>query len=232
MAPGQSLPDLLTMRWRDVYFAHWPVDPAVVEPTIPDGLTVDTFDGQAWLGIVGFRMADIRPRFGPIGRSFHELNLRTYVRHEDSPGVYFYTLDADDRLGVKIARRLFALPYYRAKMTVRERNGETRFRSERAHPEAPPAAFDATFDPQGEPGTVDSGTLEAFLVERYRFFAERRGSIAVGEIAHEPWPLQNADAAIRENTLFEASGFEAPAGDPHLRYSPGIDVTAGWIHAV
>ncbi|WP_248299410.1 YqjF family protein [Halorhabdus amylolytica] len=217
------------MEWRDVFFIHWPVDPAVVEPTLPDSLAVDTFDDRAWLGIVGFRMADIRPRFAPLGRSFRELNLRTYVRHDGDPGVYFYTLDADDRLGVAIARRLFALPYYRAAMTVRDRGGETRFRSERRHSGAPPATFDATIDPRGERESVEPGTLEAFLVERYRFFTERRGSIAVGEIDHEPWPLQDADVTIRDNTLFEASGFETAGEDPHVRYSPGIDVTAGWV---
>ncbi|WP_135664061.1 YqjF family protein [Halorhabdus rudnickae] len=221
--------DVLTMAWRDVFFAHWPVDPTVLEATLPDGLTVDTFDGQAWLGIVGFRMDDIRPRFVPIGRSFQELNLRTYVRHDDVPGVYFYNLDADDRLGVAIARRLFGLPYYRAEMTVSERDGETRFRSQRHHSGAPDAAFDATIRPRGEPESVESGTLEAFLVERYRFFTERRGSIAVGEIEHEPWPLQDVDVTIEHNTLFEASGFDSPDGDPHLLYSPGIDVTAGWV---
>jgi len=229
MFPGLSSRDVLRMEWRDVFFIHWPVDPAVVEPTLPDSLAVDTFDDRAWLGIVGFRMDGIRPRFVPIGHSFRELNLRTYVRHDGDPGVYFYNLDADDRLGVALARRLFALPYYRAEMTVREHDGGIRFRSERSHPGAPSAAFDATILPRGKAEPVESGTLESFLVERYRFFTERRGSIAVGEVDHEAWPLQDADATIRHNTFFEASGFELPSGEPHLLYSPGVDVTAGWV---
>ncbi|MFC7174494.1 DUF2071 domain-containing protein [Haloplanus litoreus] len=34
----------LTMCWEDVWFAHRPVDPWVVAPTLPEGLTVDTRD--------------------------------------------------------------------------------------------------------------------------------------------------------------------------------------------
>lgn len=104
------------MTWQDVGFMHWPVAPETVEATLPDGLAVDTYDGRAWLSMVPFQMADIRPRGSPIGRSFGELNLRTYVVADGTPGVYFYNLDADDRLSVTLARQLFQLSYYRESM--------------------------------------------------------------------------------------------------------------------
>jgi len=44
------------MRWEDVLFAHWPVDPAIVRPTLPDGLDVDLFEGDAYLSVVAFVM--------------------------------------------------------------------------------------------------------------------------------------------------------------------------------
>ena len=108
----------LEMTWRDALFCHWPVEPAVVAETLPDRISVATHEGDADLGVVAFVMDDIRPRGAPVGISFPELNLRTYVEGPDGPGVYFYNLDADDRLGVAVARRLFALPYYRAEMEV------------------------------------------------------------------------------------------------------------------
>jgi len=109
---------VLEMTWRDGLFCHWPVDPAVVSGTLPDRLSVATHGGDAYLSVVAFVMDDIRPRGAPVGLSFPELNLRTYVEGPDGPGVYFYNLDADDRIGVELARRLFALPYYRAEMDV------------------------------------------------------------------------------------------------------------------
>ncbi len=243
----------LEMTWRDGLFAHWPVATATVAETLPDRLSVATHDGDAYLGVVAFVMDDIRPRGIPRGLSFPELNLRTYVEGPDGPGVYFYNLDADDPLGVAVARRLFALPYYRAEMRVRrEEPGETRirrgkrdegtdvdrteptrihFRSHRTHRDAPPAGFDATYEMRGPARTAEPGSLEAFLVENYRFYAQ--GSrLYKGEIAHEPWALRDATATIRRNGLFEANGFDRPNGDPHLLGADPIDVTAGRLRRV
>lgn len=220
---------LLAMRWADVLFAHWPVDPGLVAATLPDGLAVDTYDGDAYLGVVGFRMESIRPRGAPIGRSFPELNLRTYVRGDDGGGVYFYNLDADDRIGVLLARGLFRLPYYRAAMRVEDRgDGALRFRSRRTHRGASSARFDATYRPTGETEPVTPGSLDAFLTERYRFYTESDGGrLYRGEIDHPRWELCDATLTIRENTLFEANGFDRPDGEPLVHYSPGSDVTAG-----
>ncbi|WP_435070246.1 YqjF family protein [Haloplanus sp. C73] len=225
---------LLSMRWDDLLFAHWAVDPDIVAPTLPAGLTVDTRDGDAYLGIVGFRMASIRPRGVPVGLSFPELNLRTYVQSERGPGVYFYNLDAADPLGVTVARGLFKLPYYRAEMSVTDREqGGIDFRSRRTHRGAPPAAFDATYCPTGTPTPADPDSLAAFLTERYRFYTESAGGrLYRGEIEHAPWAVTEATLDTRENTLFAANGFDRPAGEPRVHYSPGSDVTAGLIHRV
>ena len=222
--------DLLRMEWRDVGFCHWPVEPSVVARTLPDGLTVDIKDGQAWLGVIPFEMADIRPRGSPIGRSFGELNLRTYVTDGETPGVYFYNLDADDRLSVALARRLFELPYYRASMEIRRTAGSVRFRSRRTDDRAPRADFDATYGPADGADIHEPATrsLESFLVSRYRFYvADDGGTIYYADIDHEPWPLQDGTVEVRENELFDANGFDYPQGDPVVYYSPGIDVTAG-----
>jgi uncharacterized protein YqjF (DUF2071 family) len=224
---------LISMRWDHVLFAHWPVDPDVVAPTLPDGLDADTYDGDAYLGVVGFRMRSIRPRGVPVGLSFPELNLRTYVRSSSGPGVYFYNLDAADPIGVTLARRLFQLPYYRAEMQVDDRTDGIRFRSRRTHRDAPPARFDATCRATESAETVAPDSLDAFLTERYRFYTESDGGrLYRGEIDHPPWELIDATLTVRENTLFEANGFERPEGDPRVRYSPGSDVTAGLIQRV
>jgi uncharacterized protein YqjF (DUF2071 family) len=221
-------PPLLSMRWEDVLFAHWAVDPAIVERQVPPQFTVDTREGDAYLGVVGFRMADIRPMGAPAGLSFPELNLRTYVRTDEGPGVYFFNLDAADRLAVPIARRLFRLPYYRAEMSVTEGDGGFRLESHRTDDAALPADFDATYSPSGTPTEPEPGTLLSFLTERYRFFvADEDGRVYRGDIDHDPWQLQPADLSVRANGLFDANGFAEPESEPLVHYSPGIDVTAG-----
>ncbi|MFB6223120.1 MAG: YqjF family protein [Haloarcula sp.] len=210
---------------------HWPIEPETVAATLPDGLAVDTYDDRAWLSVVPFRMADIRPRGSPIGRSFGELNLRTYVRADGTPGVYFYNLDADDRLSVTVARKLFQLAYYRASMQVRAVGDGVEFRSTRSSSRAPPADFHATYEPSGPPATPESGSLDSFLVERYRFYAASDdGTVYYADIDHEPWPLQEGRADIQTNGLFAAAGFDRPSGDPVIHYCSELPVTAGRLH--
>jgi len=226
--------DVVSMEWRDVLVASWPVEPEVVADRLPDGIDVDTFDGRAWLSAVPFVMADVRPAGVPaaLGLTFGELNLRTYVTGDAGPGIYFFNLDANDRLGVAVARALFRLPYYRAEMHVARTGDAVEFRSHRTHEGVPDLDFDATYEPLGDPTTADPGTLESFLLERYRFYAAGRSRLFCGEVAHEPWRLTHADATFRENDLFAANGFETPDSVPHLVYSPGVDVTAERVRVV
>jgi uncharacterized protein YqjF (DUF2071 family) len=222
---------LLSMEWRNLLFAHWPVPVEVVAESLPSDLSVDTYDGSAWLGVVPFKMADIRPRGSPVGWSFHELNLRTYVRLKGEPGVYFYNLDADDQLGVSVARRLFRLPYYEARMTVHRDGSRTRFQSVRTHQDAPDARFRATYEPTGLPEPARSDSLAAFLTERYRFYvADDRDRIYYADIDHPPWELQPATVEFERNDLFAASGFEEPESERVVHFSPGSGVTAGRLH--
>jgi uncharacterized protein YqjF (DUF2071 family) len=230
------------MTWRDVLFAHWPVAPETVEARLPAELAVDTYDDRAWLGVVAFRMDPIKPRYSPLGLTFGELNLRTYVtpakgatgtgsepelNPDSESGIYFFNLDASDRLSVALARRLFDLPYYSATMEIARRGEEVDFRSRRTHAGAPPNRFAGTYRPTGEAIEAEPGSIEAFLTERYCFYTTTSGGLAVGEIDHDPWRLQPAEATFEANTLFETNGFEQPEGDPLLQYSRALPVSAG-----
>ncbi|MEF8840666.1 MAG: DUF2071 domain-containing protein [Haloarculaceae archaeon] len=218
------------MTWRDLLFAHWAIPAGTVEAHLPEGLAVDTFEDDAYLGVVPFRM-EIGPARFPFRLTFDELNLRTYVRGPDGGrGVYFFNLDADDPLGVAVARTLFRLPYYRAETAVRRIDGRVRFRSRRTHEGVPPARFDAEYGPDGAAFTPEPGSLEAFLAENYRFYTvDDDGRVYHGDIDHEPWTLRPARAEIRENTLFEANGFDHPGGEPTLHVAEPIRVTAGRV---
>ncbi|WP_290812452.1 YqjF family protein [Halovivax sp.] len=222
------------MRWLDLLFAHWRVEPETVDRRLPDGVTVDTYETDAYLGVVPFVMDDIRLTGVPIGLSFGELNLRTYVTVDGRPGVYFFNLDADDFLGVAIARSLFRLPYYRATMEIETRGSGTDrtvwFRSRRRTSGAPAARFDGRYGPDGSFRTPDPDSLEAFLTQRYRFYtADARERLYYGDIDHEPWRLAPAWAEIEANGLFRANDFDEPEGEPLLSFGRSIDVRASRI---
>jgi len=198
-----------------------------VAPTLPADLTVNTYGDDAYLGVVGSEMAYIRPRGSPVGLSFSELNLRTYADGPAGPGAYFLSLDADDPLGVSVARSFFELPYYRAQMTD-SREGERRlFRSNRVHMGAPTASFEATYEPTGTPSEAEVRSLDAFLTERYHFYvADDDGQTYVSAIEHPPWQLQEMDLKIRRNDLFTLKDFERPEREPDLLCSPEVNLIA------
>lgn len=231
----------LTTAARGVLFAHWAVDPGELRPHVPEPLELDTYDGDAWLGVLTFEVVEARPRALPPGlaptRPFGQVNLRTYVRHDDRPGVYFLTLDAGTRIGAAALGTALGLPCYRARTSVSGADSdEVRFRSRRSSSGQPPATFEATYGPTGPASTVEHGSLDEFCIERTRWYttcgrtspylsrvsgAER---LRVGEIQRDPWQVADADADIERNSLARAVGLEAP-GEPVVRFSPGFEST-------
>lgn len=223
-------PWLLRMRWLDLLFAHWPVDPDRLSALVPAELELDIRDGQAWLGIVPFTMADVAPRGMPaLPRlsTFPEINVRTYVRHRESPGILFLSLDAASRTTVEGARRVFHLPYFRARMASTRTAGWVGYRSTRIDRRGAEAAFRARYRPTGPAEPARPGSLEAWLTDRTRLFSvDRRGRIWRTEIHHGAWPLQPAAAEIAGNTMALAQGIELPSEPPHLRFAARLDVRA------
>ena len=219
----------LYMEWRHVLFANWPVDTDLVEPHLPKRLTLDTYDGQAWLSVVPFTNVDVRPRVLPAGTGLPlpEVNLRTYVVHDGVPGVYFFSLDADGIAAVIGARLFHHLPYYYAKIDLSVKPERIRFTSRRRHPGARPMRFEATYGAVGDQENAESGTLAHFLTERYRYYTEAPdGSIRYADVQHDPWPLYDAAVEIDENTLFSANRFRTPDSEPVHFYSPGVETIA------
>jgi hypothetical protein len=213
----------MEQTWHDLLFAHWAIDAALLRPGIPAGLSIDTFEGRAWLGVVPFRMSGVRWRWTPVLpwlSAFPELNVRTYVSIQGKPGVWFFSLDAANALAVAAARLSFHLPYFRARMSCREVDGWVEYRSWRTHRGAPAAAFEARYRGSGEAFEPRLGTLEHFLTERYCLYsAASGGRIYRGEIHHPPWRLQAAEAQFAANTMAQAGGLTLRAESPLLHFA-------------
>jgi len=226
-------PWVMRMRWTDLLFAHWPVDPEPLRRQLPAGLELDLYDGQAWLGIVPFRMSDVSPRglpALPVVSAFPEANVRTYVRHGDRTGVWFLSLDAASRPTVEGARVAFHLPYLLASMSIETRGDAVVYRSERRDPRGAPAALDVTYGPSGPVRHAQPGSFEAWSTDRLRLFAvDGDGALWRTEIRHAAWPLQPARAAFAVQTLSAAAGIELPADlEPRLAFARRVDVRGWW----
>jgi uncharacterized protein len=211
---------VMTQTWNDLLFAHWPVDARRLRELIPGAFELELFDGQAWLGIVPFHMTNVAPRFVPALpwlSAFPELNVRTYVRVGDQPGVYFFSLDAGNPVASGAARTLLNLPYHTAAMAVTPRDGAIHYRSRRES--VPAAEFEGIYRGHGDPRPPQPGTLDSFLTERYCLYAVNHRHVAYRlEIHHPPWALESAAAQIASNTMAEAAGIELPSIAPLLHF--------------
>lgn len=181
--------------WRHLFFMHWIEDPEHIQKTLPRGLTVDAFEGNAYLGIIPFSMERVRPRFLPPvpGLSwFLELNVRTYVRDQHQrQGVYFYSLDCNQPLAVNIARRAFHLPYQHAEMATNFQGNQMAFSCRRRSSDL---TSNYQWQAMGDPAPAKSDSLEHFLVERYLLFTAHQKSrkILLGRVSHAPYRLTQA----------------------------------------
>ena len=222
----------LRMTWRDLCFMHWPVDAGTLAATLPPGLELDTFGGQAYLGVVPFHMTGVAPRWTPDVpgiSAFPELNLRTYVRQGVQSGVWFYSLDAAQPLAVRLARALFHLPYFDARMWVSRAGGVTRYASLRTHRWAPEGRFAAAYRPVGPLLNAPEGSLEHWLTHRlFLYAADPAGRLFRGRVRHAAWPLRRAEAVVGENTLAERLGIRL-SGAPHLLHAEELRVRADWL---
>ena len=207
------------------------------DPGAPGPLEPDVHDGSAWVSVLALESGLGGPALP--GRWFPQLNVRTYVTVDGEQGVYFRSLETGRRAAALAGRRAFGLPFRRARMRTTRRGDRVTFRSRRAVDDEPVAAFRARYRPDGDAYEATPGSLEAFCVERFRYYipaggdhragllrrlAPQADGVAVGRIQRKPWTLRPVEATIHENTLFEAFDLPTPTADPTLLYSPGFEM--------
>jgi uncharacterized protein len=205
-------------EWRDLLFVHFRVPAQTLRRLVPRSLSIDEKDGTAWVSMTPFTMRRAHLRGLPPLPDFHELNVRTYVTHpRRGPGIWFFSLEASNTLAVAAARLSVRLPYVRARMDRSDRW----YSSKRVLGQG---KFEAKWTAFGEPHRAAPGSLEEFLVERYRLYSRAAGPLLwTGRVEHEPWLLQAARVDELTETLSAAAGFAAgPAALAH--WTPGVAV--------
>jgi uncharacterized protein YqjF (DUF2071 family) len=214
---------VMAQTWEDLLFAHWRVAAEELHAYVPKELELEEHDGSAWLGVVPFRLTQLRARgLLPLPRlsSFLELNVRTCVRAADGkPGVWFISLDAASRLAVEAARRTYKLPYFHARMSATSDGDWIAYECARIAESG--RVFSGRYRPAGAASSAKPGSLEHFLIERYCLYStDRRNRLYRAEIHHPPWPLQPAEAEIELVSISPV----ALEGDPVCHFSRRQDV--------
>jgi uncharacterized protein YqjF (DUF2071 family) len=214
-------------HWGKLLFIHQPIPAESLRRLIPDRLEIDTFEGQAWIGVVPFTMWGIRPSFTPAIpglNAFHELNVRTYVHLDGVPGVWFLSLDAANIVAVRMARVLFHLPYFDANMELNQQDSTIHYLSLRTHRGAAPAELETSWKFREDLAETQPGSLEFFLTERYCLYAAAGRRLFRCRIWHQPWPLRAAELLDYRSTMIESFGLKTLGGDPLVHYAESLKV--------
>lgn len=220
----------MRMQWLHLLFAHWPVPAELLQPLIPAQLEIDTYEGTGWVGLVPFTMRDVNPALLPLGSwrgfsAFHECNVRTYVRHNGEPGVWFFSLDAASRLAVWGARRFFHLPYFNSRMAMKRTGDTIDYAVHRI--DEPHARLRCAWRAGLPLEASREGDLAFFLTERYALFsANSDGRLFRGPIWHPRWSLREAELIHLEDTLLAAAGVSVSGLPVALHHADFIDTRA------
>ena len=220
--------------WRTLTFVHWRVDPAAVQRLLPAGLTVETFDGSAWVGLVPFEMKVTLPGV-PIlpwvGR-FPETNVRTYVTGPDgASAVWFLSLDAGRLGAVLTGRGAYRLPYFWSHMRVDHVGSVVTYRCRRRWPQPAPVASDVAVEVGAPYGPDELGDLDHWLTARWRLYSHAGDTVRYAQADHPPWPLHRARLLHLDDALVGAAGLPAE-GEPLVHWSPGTTVRVSLPHRV
>jgi len=221
--------EVMRMWWLDLSFIHWRWDAEVVQSLLPPGLTVDTFDGDAWVGLVPFLMKVGLPGGVAIPQqgTFPETNVRTYVRGPDgTPGVWFCSLEAGRLAASATARLTYGLPYFWADMRMANAGPVWTYQSTRRWPEPGPRHSSAV--QVGDAiGRGDQTPLERFLTARWGLFSLWRERLLYAPVDHPAWELHHAELLTLDDELVAAAGLPAPSSEPIVHWTPGVEVRIG-----
>lgn len=232
--PGEPM---FYARWDRAVFIHYEADPAMLQRDVP--FELDLHDGRAFVSIVAFTLARMRPRIGgrfgewlfkPIAT--HEfLNVRTYVRHAGEPGIFFLAEWLSNPLSVRLGPRTFGLPYKFGRLTYDHARlaGEIRGNVE---------AREGCLNYQGSVGgsyyiPSDAGSVTEFMLERYTAFTRHGKRQRLFRVWHEPWQQAPIEIEVTACDLLAVTGeWWNTAECIGANYSPGVEVWMGRPHRV
>ena len=181
--------------WRDLLLQHFELqDTNFLQKHLPKGCTLDSFEGKHYLGLVSMKMTDVRHKMVPSFvwfKSYNELNVRTYIIHDNKPGVLFLSLDVDSFISMLGARVLYGLPYrYRS---FKSESGALECRKQ------DDLKFSCSYTTEQEASHRSEGSFAFWATERYFFANKHLTKSFIGTISHAPWKLANAE--VKNDTL-------------------------------
>lgn len=219
-------------REEHVLFLHHRIDPAAMRALVPPELTLQQYDGSAWLAVIACRLTDGYmyrvPMPGFLG-DFAEIDCAALVSYEDRLGLYFLGIEGAHRFTSWAVRWSTGLPYRFADTKLRDQNGSFHVSSgPRWVRGAAAATFDAVYRPSTANVVPDPGSPIEVLTGQYSAFTVHRGKVCELDEIHSKWQLQEADLDLSVNTLPSAVGLPQADRPELVHYARGRSIVS-WL---
>jgi hypothetical protein len=181
----------LTAEWRWLAMINYAIEPDVLQPLVPAGVELDSFEGVTYVSMVGFLFLNTRVLGAPVpfNGDFEEVNLRFYVRERATEGwrrgVVFVKEIVPKRAIAAVARSVYGEPYVRLPMAHRVEWPLVRYEWRVA------GRWNALeVRAEGEAAFPTPGSLEEFIGEHYWGYTARRdGGTSAYRVEHVPWRI-------------------------------------------
>jgi uncharacterized protein len=206
----------LKAEWRKLIMANYQVDPAILQPYVPAGTTLDLWQDRCYISLVGFLFRKVRVKGIPIPfhTRFPEINLRFYVKQEKDDtikrGVVFISEIVPKPAISFVANHLYQEKYSTLPMqydwkilpdeqqVVYQCKNRGRWKSLEVI-----ANKEAT--------ALQPGSEEAFITEHYWGFAAGKRGTTAYQVVHPQWDI----AAVQSSSI--SNGF-SELYDPAFRF--------------
>ena len=199
-APRRRRP-FLTARWESLVLLNYCCRREWLEPLVPSGTELDTWQGETLVSLVGFLFTDTRLLGVPVPfhRTFEEVNLRFYVRRPGPDGVMrravVFIRELVPRVAIAwTARAIYNEPYLAVPMSHDialdpVHGGHVRYGWR--HRDVP---FALAATATGTAAELAPGSEAEFITEHYWGYTRQRdGGTLEYEVVHPPWRVWSAE---------------------------------------
>ena len=224
---------LVFAEWHRVVFLHYEVEPSVVCARLPPCFELELHQGKAIVSLVAlamrrFRANRVAPCWAQLFATVSEqrfLNLRTYVRHDDESGAFFFWSWLSRPWGLPLPTRPLGLTCgFGVSEYHHDHEQGCLWGVVRGRAKCGRFAYHGRLQPHQGFGASSAGSLAEFALERFSGYFWHRGAGRVFRAWHPVWLQAPLEIEIEDDSLaVRAFPWFAEARFIEAQYAPGFD---------